>query len=209
MNLVFEVYNLIFYQPILKLLLFFYKLLKDFGLAIICLTFLIRILLFPLDWKSAKEQEKFMRIKKKIEEIEKKFKGEKKNREILALYQKEKINPFFGLLSLFIQLPILYTLYKIFLEAPSKLNPSFFGVLNLSSPNLFLVVAVIVFQFFYFKLSFQKSNKERTAFFSPAKMAPFFIPLTFLILIKLPSAISLYFLVTYLFLIFERVLFHV
>jgi len=209
MNPVFEAYNLIFYQPILKLLLFFYKLLKDFGLAIICLTFLIRTLLFPLDWKNAKEQEKFMRIRKGIEEIEKKFEGEKKNKEILALYRKEKINPLFNLLSSFIQLPILYTLYKVFLEVPNQLNPSFFGVLNLSNPNLFLVVAVIISQFLYFKLSFRKSKKERTTSFPQTKMALFFTPLTFLILIKLPSAISLYLLVTYLFLIFERVLFHV
>jgi YidC/Oxa1 family membrane protein insertase len=206
MNPIFEFYNLIFYHPVLKALLFFYKNLKDFGLAVIFLTILIRITLFPLDYKNKKEQEKFLKIKKEIEKIEKKFNGERKNKEILALYQKEKINPFFNLLSFFVQLPILVALYQVLLKAPSQLDPSFFGVLNLSKPNFFLVLIAIFLQWFYFKLGSKKTEKI-TSF--QTQLTLFLVPFTFLILIKLPSAISLYFVSSYLFLIFEKILFHV
>ena len=201
MNLIFEIYNLIFYQPISKALFFFYKLFKDFGLAVIFLTFLIKISLFPLDWMNAKEQKKFMKVKKEIEKMK-----NLKNEEILALYKKEKINPFFSLLSLFIQLPILYTLYKVFLKPPNQIDPSFLGILNLSSPNFFLVAIAIVFQILYFKIPSEKTKKETI---SQTKIALFLIPFTFLILAKLPSVISLYFIVTYLFLMFEKILFNV
>jgi len=203
MNLIFEIYNLIFYQPISKALFFFYKLFKDFGLAVIFLTFLIRISLFPLDWMNAKEQKKFMKIKKEIEKMKK-----LKNEEILALYKKEKINPFFSLFSLFIQLPILYTLYKVFLKPPNQIDPSFVGILNLSNPNFFLVAIAVVFQILYFIFSSQKTKKEAISL-SQIKITLFFIPFTFLILVKLPSVISLYFIITYLFLIFEKILFNV
>ena len=201
MNLIFKIYNLIFYQPISKALFFFYKFFKDFGLAVIFLTFLIRILLFPLDWMNAKEQKKFMKIKKEIEKMKK-----LKNEEILALYKKEKINPFFSLFSLFIQLPILYTLYKVFLKPPNQIDTSFLGILNLSNPNFFLVAIAIVFQILYFKFSSLKTKKETI---SQTKIGLFFIPFTFLILSKLPSVISLYFIVIYLFLMFEKILFNV
>jgi len=201
MNLIFEIYNLIFYQPISKALFFFYKLFKDFGLAVIFLTFLIKISLFPLDWMNAKEQKKFMKVKKEIEKMK-----NLKNEEILALYKKEKINPFFSLLSLFIQLPILYTLYKVFLKPPNQIDPSFLGILNLSNPNFFLVAIAIVFQILYFKIPSEKTKKETI---SQTKIALFLIPFTFLILAKLPSVISLYFIVTYLFLMFEKILFNV
>jgi len=206
MNPIFEFYNLIFYQPVLKALLFFYKNLKDFGLAVIFLTILIRITLFPLDYKNKKEQEKFLKIKKEIEKIEKKFNGERKNKEILALYQKEKINPFFNLLSFFVQFPILVALYQVLLKAPNQLEPSFFGFLNLSKPNFFLVLIAIFLQWFYFKLGSKKTEKI-TSF--QTQLTLFLVPFTFLILIKLPSAISLYFVSSYLFLIFEKILFHV
>jgi YidC/Oxa1 family membrane protein insertase len=210
MNPIFEIYNLIFYQPVLQALLFFYRYLKDFGLAVVSLTFLIRMILLPLNYKSAKEQEKFLKIRKGIEEIGKKFNGERKTKEILALYQKEKMNPLFNLLSSFIQFPILIALYQVFLKAPSQLDPSFFGFFNLSKPDFLLVSIAIILQSFYFKLTSPKIEKEKKIPpFSPTQINFFLIPFTFLILLKLPSAISLYFVASYLFLIFQKILFHV
>ena len=195
MNPFLEIYNLIFYQPVSGALFFFYKHLKDFGLAVISLTTLIRIALFPLDYESSKEEKKFLRIKKAIEEIEKKFDGEKKSQEIVNLYKREKINPFFSLFSLGIQLPILVSLYRVLLGATTKVNPFFFGIFNLSEPNLLLTSIAIFIQVFYLRFSPQKTNL-------------FFVPLSFFILLKLPSAISLYFMISYLFLIFEKIIFH-
>jgi YidC/Oxa1 family membrane protein insertase len=208
MNTIFQIYNSIFYQPVFEILFFFYKHLKDFGLAVIFLTFLIRIILSPLDYKSSKEREKFLKIKEEIEEIEKKFNGERKTKEILNLYKKEKINPFFNLLSLFIQFPVLIALYQVFLRATNQFKPLFLGFLDLSSPNFYLTLAAVFFQGFYLKLNPLKIEKRKNLPFH-SQMNLLFIPFTFLILIKLPSAISLYFLASYLFLIFQRIFFHV
>jgi YidC/Oxa1 family membrane protein insertase len=210
MNPILEIYNLIFYQPVFWALLFFYKYLKDFGLVVVFLTFLIRMILFPLNYKSAKEQEKFLRIRKGIEEIEKKFNEERKIKEFLSLYKKEKINPFFNLFSFFIQFPILIALYQVFLKAPGQIDPSFFGFFNLSKPNFSLVLIAVILQSFYFKLASPKIEKEKKIpSLSLTQMNFFLILFTFLILLKLPSAISLYFISSYLFLIFQKILFHV
>jgi YidC/Oxa1 family membrane protein insertase len=210
MNPIFEIYNLIFYHPVSEALFFFYKKLKDLGLAVISLTILIMIILFPLNYKSSKEQEKFLRIKKGIEEIEKKFSGERKSKEILNLYKKEKINPFFSLLYLIIQIPILLSLYQVFLKATTQFNPYFFGFFNLSEPNFLLVSIAVILQSFYLKLTSPRIEKEKKIpSFFPTQIKFFIIPLTFLILLKLPSAISLYFITSYLFLIFQRILFNV
>jgi YidC/Oxa1 family membrane protein insertase len=208
MNPIFEIYNLIFYHPVSQALFFFYKKLKDLGLAVIFLTILIMIILFPLNYKNAKEQEKFLRIRKGIEEIEKKFSGERKSKEILNLYKKEKINPFFSLLYLIIQIPILISLYQVFLKATTQFNPYFFGFFNLSEPNFLLVLIAVILQSLYLKLTSPKIEKKNPSF-SPTQIKFFIIPFTFLVLLKLPSAISLYFITSYLFLIFQKILFHV
>jgi YidC/Oxa1 family membrane protein insertase len=207
MNPIFQIYNLIFYQPVFETLFFFYKHLKDFGLAVIFLTFLIRIILFPLDYKSSKEREKFLKIKEEIEEIEKKFNGERKTKEILNLYKKEKINPFFNFLSLIIQFPVLIALYQVLLRATNQFKPLFLGFLDLSSSNFLLALAAVFSQGFYLKLN-PKIKKRENLPLHP-QMNLLFILFTFLILIKLPSAISLYFLASYLFLIFQRIFFYV
>jgi YidC/Oxa1 family membrane protein insertase len=208
MNPIFQIYNLIFYQPVFETLFFFYKHLRDFGLAVIFLTFLIRIILLPLDYKSSKEREKLLKIKEEIEEIEKKFNGERKTKEILNLYKKEKINPLFNLLSLIFQFPILIAIYQVLLKTTSQFKPLFLGFFDLSKPNFLLTLTAVFFQSFSLKLNPLKIEKGKNPSF-PSQMNLFFIPFTFIILIKLPSAISLYFLVTYLFLIFQRILFHV
>jgi YidC/Oxa1 family membrane protein insertase len=210
MNPIFEIYNLIFYQPVSQTLFFFYKYLKDLGLAVIFLTILVRLILLPLNYKSAKEQEKFLKIKKGLDEIEKKFDGERKAQEILNLYRKEKVNPLFNLIFLFIQFPILVALYQVFLKATSQVNPFLFGVLNLSESNFLLVMIAVAFQIFYLKLTSLKGGKEKAIYsFPQTQMNLFFVPFTFLILLKLPSAISLYFIISYLFSILEKKLIHV
>jgi YidC/Oxa1 family membrane protein insertase len=164
MSTLFEIYNLIFYQPISKLLIFFYQNFKDLGLAVIFLTILVRVILSPFHYKSSKEQEKLLKIKKGIEEIEKKFNGERKEKEILELYKKEKINPFFNLLSLFIQLPILIALYQVFLKATIQFNPLFLGVFNLSKPSLILVLIATFLQILYLKIASPRARKEKNKF---------------------------------------------
>jgi len=205
MSFIMEIYNILFYQPIYQILFFFYKMFKDFGFSIIVFAFLLKIILFPLEWKNNKEQEKFLKMKKEMDEINKKFKGEQRAKEILKVYQREKVNPLFSFVFLLVQLPIWISLYRIFLNLKTQnFEANFLGFFNLAETNLFLPFLAVLFQLFYFKLTLKKIRNDIFA-----KMNFIFLPFIFLILISLPSAMSLYFLVNYLLLIVQKYIFHV
>ena len=94
---------------------FFYRLIPNYGVAIILLTVLIKILFFPLTQKSFESTSKMSMLGPKIEEIKKKHKGkpEKLNQEMMALYRKEGVNPVGGCLPLVLQMPIFFALFEL------------------------------------------------------------------------------------------------
>ena len=108
----------VLYQPLLNALVFLYTYLPghDFGIAIIILTSLIKLLLYPLGTKAVRAQRALAELQPKIKEIQEKYKKDKatQTKEIMDLYKKEKVNPFAGMLPLIIQLPILIALYRVF-----------------------------------------------------------------------------------------------
>ena len=94
---------------------FFYRLIPNYGVAIILLTVLIKILFFPLTQKSFESTSKMSMLGPKIEEIKKKYQGkpEKLNQEMMALYRKEGVNPVGGCLPLVLQMPIFFALFEL------------------------------------------------------------------------------------------------
>ncbi len=109
----------------LKALRWIYGWVGNYGIAIILLTFAIRIVLFPLMHTSTVSMRKMQKLQPKIKEIQgryKKKKGDpqaraKMNQETMALYKQEGVNPMGGCLPMLVQLPILWALYKLFLHA--------------------------------------------------------------------------------------------
>ena len=145
------------YQPLLNLLVLLYLYLpfKDFGIAVIVLTVLIKFLLYPINARAIKSQKVITEIQPQIKEIQEKYKDnkEKQVEETLAVYKKAKISPFSSFVPLLIQLPVLIALYRIFWQGlqpetmsylygfvshPGEINPLFLGFLNLSLPSSFL-----------------------------------------------------------------------
>jgi YidC/Oxa1 family membrane protein insertase len=210
MNPFSTIYNFIFYQPIFSVLSFLYNYFHDFGLAVILLTLLVRILLFPFALQASKMQKKMNKIQKELEEIERKCDGEEKTKKIFEIYQKEKINPFFGIFSLFFQLPILVALYQVFLKGVKEISgdPKFLSIFDLSKPNFFLTILILFSQFFYFKYQTKGKEKSSAIGLFQEQLNYLLLFFTFLILIKLPSAISLYLFINFLFLIFQAKFFH-
>lgn len=217
MNPIVQIYNLIFYQPLFKALFFLYQYLNDFGLSIVLLTILIRLALLPLTFQSLKFQKSFSKLQPKIEEIEKKYKRDKerKIKELISLYQKEKINPFFVFFPFFLQIPILIALYQVFLRGIETISitPKFLGIINLSQPSLILAFLTGISQFFQSKMTiprqkFVQGKKEIVQFLKIfQKQTLYFSPIfTFLILLTLPAAIGLYLAVTILFSISQQYL---
>jgi len=219
-------FNLLLYQPLFNalVLLYLYFPGHDFGIAIIVLTILIKFLFYPLGKQSIKSQKALSGLQPKIKEIQEKYKQdkEKQTKEIMALYKKEKINPFSGCLPLLIQLPVLLALYRVFwngfqpgqinllysfISFSGSINPTLFGVINLSQPNLIMAFLNGALQFVQIKMVSPKKTKKQSANFSDEmqKQMQYFMPIFIvLILFRLPSALALYFLTSTLFTIIQQ-----
>jgi len=230
MELLINIFNTLLYKPLFNALVLLYQYIpgQDFGVAIIILTILIRIVFYPLMVKSIQAQKILSEVQPKIQEIQQKFKNDKErqSKEMVALYQKEKINPFGGCLPLLIQLPILIALYQVFLKGlspeslesalysfvsyPGTINLIFLGIVNLAKPSLILALIAGFFQFLQSKMSMPKKERGlKTPDFSQMmqkQMLYFFPILTVFILLKLPSALGLYWFLSTLFAIFQQYL---
>ncbi len=224
-------FYIILYQPLFNCLVWLYNYVPghDFGIAIICLTLIIRIILFPTSVKAVRSQKSLQKLQPQIQEAQKKYKNdkEKQAREILDLYKKEKINPFSSLLLALIQVPILIALYRVFWDGlnqkklvalysfvsnPGLINPLFIHLINLSKPNIIFAILAGLTQYFQTKMLLPKSDlggaaKSKEADISQAmqKQMVYFMPVfTLIILIGLPSALGLYWTVSGLFSIIQQ-----
>jgi len=155
MELLTGFFNLILYRPLFNVLVIFYQYLPghDFGIAVIALTVLIRLLLYPIMVQSIRSQKQLQETQPRIQEIQNKYRDNKQKqaKATMELYQKAKINPFSGCLPLLIQLPILLALYQLFwrgfqpdqlaflysfIPSPGTIDPYFLGIINLEIPIL-------------------------------------------------------------------------
>lgn len=227
-NFLVNLFNFTLYRPLFNFLISIYNYLPghDFGLAIILLTVIIRFILYPVSVKTLNSQKALQKLQPQLQEIQKKHKGdkEKQAKETLELYRKEKINPFGGLLLAIIQLPILIALYKVFWQGldskeleilysfvsnPTHINPISFGLMDLSKPNLIFAVLAGIFQFFQTKMIMPKSGKSQPKSGDISalmqKQMIYFLPvLTVIILLRLPSALGLYWTVSSIFSIIQQ-----
>src|SRR4030042_5865588 len=109
----------ILYQPLFNILMLFYVYFPghDFGIAIIILTLIIRLLLYPSYVKTLMAQQALKKIQPQIDEIRKLHSKDqaKQSEELMKIYQSNKVNPLSSCLPLLIQLPILYALYRVFM----------------------------------------------------------------------------------------------
>jgi len=229
--MLYNLFNIFLYKPLFNFLVLLYQYIPghDFGIAIIALTVLIKVVLYPLGTWGIKSQKAVSEIQPQIKEIQEKYKDdkEKQTKEIMALYQKAKVNPFSGCLPLLIQLPILIALYRVFWQGlnpdqanllygfvhiSGPINPLFLGLVNLSSPNLVLAVLSGILQFIQTKMVIpktvvSKTQKNKGSDFSniiQKEMQYLFPVFTIIILIKLPSALGLYIVTTSLFSIIQQ-----
>jgi len=119
-----HLFNTFLIQPLLNLLIVVYNgIVPDLGVAIILVTLLIRFVLLPLFYKSAKDQTVIQKyVTPKIKELQQKHKDDKERqvKEMMAVYKEHKVSPFSGFLLIIIQLPILIALYRVFLMDFSK-----------------------------------------------------------------------------------------
>ncbi len=221
-------FNLSLYHPLFNFLVFLYNYLpgNDFGVAVILLTLIIRIILWPVSVMALNSQKTMQALQPKIQEIQKKYKNNKEQlaKETLDLYRQEKINPFSGLFLAIAQLPILIALYMVFWKGlnpaelvnlysfvanPGQINAVFLGIADLSKPNFIMAVLAGIFQFFQTKMLTPKNIIGQGKSFDMSQimqkqMVYFFPFLTVFILLSLPSAIGLYWIVSGVFSIIQQ-----
>lgn len=151
-----------FELPIFYLLHWLFETIGNFGVAIICMTFIVRGLMFPIAQKQFSSMAGMRAVQPKMKEIQERYKDDKPKmqEQVLALYKREKVNPLAGCLPIFLQIPIFYALYKVLmlsvemrhepfalwlqdLSAPDPLTPvNLFGLLAFTPPQ-YLAIGIL------------------------------------------------------------------
>ncbi|MCX5704685.1 MAG: membrane protein insertase YidC [Candidatus Omnitrophica bacterium] len=126
-----------FGQAILKSLEFVQRLVGNWGWAIILLSVLVFLVLFPLTLKQMRSMKEMQILQPKIEELRKKYKDnpQKLNQETLALYKEHKVNPLGGCLPMLLQMPILFALYQVLMRSVALRGAEFLWIKDLSMPD--------------------------------------------------------------------------
>jgi YidC/Oxa1 family membrane protein insertase len=116
-------------KPMFYVLDFFYRIIGNFGLAILALTICVRLLLFPLANKSFRAMNKMKKLTPLMTELRERFKDDKQklNQGMMELYKREKVNPAAGCLPIFVQIPVFICLYKTLYITIEMRHAPFFG----------------------------------------------------------------------------------
>jgi YidC/Oxa1 family membrane protein insertase len=125
-------------KPLIMVLDFFYKFLHNYGIAIILLTILIKIVFYPLSIKSFKSMKEMQKMQPQIAKLKEKHKNDKQklNQEMMEMYRKKGVNPMGGCLPMVIQIPVFFALYRALSSAIELRHaPFMFWINDLSAPE--------------------------------------------------------------------------
>jgi YidC/Oxa1 family membrane protein insertase len=196
-----------FMRPIFNLLVWLFEHIGNFGVAIICLTLIVRAIMFPIAQKQFKSMAAMRKLQPKMKALQERFKDDKQRQqqEILKLYQAEKVNPAAGCLPILLQIPVFYALYKVLLvsvemrhqpfvgwikdlSAADPLTPvNLFGLLHFTPPQMLAIgvlpILVGATQWLSMKLNPQPMD--------PAQAQVFAIMPWFLVFVMAPFAAGL------------------
>ncbi len=218
-------FNEILYRPLLNVLVLLYQYLPghDLGIAIIVLTVMIRLILFPLSQKSIRSQKALSEMQPKIDEIRKKYKDdkEKQSKALMQFYKENKVNPLSGCLPLVIQLLVFTALYRVLQTglqpekihllysasyAPTSINMTFLNLIDLSVRNVYLAISAGVLQFFQSKMLMPKKPKKSGDVSSViSQQMTYFIPILMVfITLSVPGGVALYWVATSIFSIVQQ-----
>lgn len=226
----------VLYQPLFNILMLFYVYFPghDFGIAIIILTLIIRIILYPSYLKTLVAQQILKKIQPEIDEIRKLHSKDqaKQSEELMKVYKSNKVSPLSSCLPLLIQLPILYALYRVFIaglnvdslkllynwfpNVPTEINTISMGFLhikaleiNLANPNIYLAVIAGVTQLVqsWLMMKFNPTTpKGGIGKMINMQMMYLFPVITVFIGMSLPAALALYWVATTVFTVIQQLI---
>jgi YidC/Oxa1 family membrane protein insertase len=182
----------LFAEWILRGLQFFYKYIPNYGISIILLTFLIRLLTFPLQYKSFVSMKKLQLIQPELTKIRERFKDDpqKLQKESMDLFKKSGANPLGGCLPLILQMPVFFAFYKVLYSAVELVDARFYLWINdLSNKDPYYVLPVLMTGAMFL----QQKLTPNTITDPVQKKVMMFMPLMFGFIMKdMPSGLSLY-----------------
>jgi len=168
-----DLFNAVLYNPLYNGLIFLIEVVPyaDVGLAVIALTVIVKLILFPLSIKAVRTQMVMKKLEKPLKELKEKYKKDPQElaRKTMEIYRKEGLNPFSSILLLFIQIPIILALYWVFysgglpeinteilysfLETPAIVNMNFLGLVDMGGRSAIFALLAGVTQFFQARYS--------------------------------------------------------
>ncbi len=125
-------------KPTLQLLNFLYTYVHNYGVAIILVTILFKIILWPVAQKGMKSMKNMQKIQPKVQKLREKYKDDSQrlNQEMMNLYKTYKVNPLGGCLPMVLQIPVFFALYKVLLQAIELRHaPFMLWITDLSAPD--------------------------------------------------------------------------
>lgn len=230
-----EFFKHLLYEPMYNALIGIINFLPvwaDVGIAVIILTILVRLILFPLSIKAVRTQAKMKLLQEPMKELQEKYKNnrEELGRKMLEMYRKEGVNPFASILLILIQLPILLTLYFVFshsglpvvnmdllysfMHVPETLNMHFLGLIDIAAPkNVLLSLIAAATQYFQIRFAMpvippkvkNPTLKDDLARNMSLQMRYIMPIITFFISYSLVSVIAVYWIISNLFSIGQEI----
>ena len=194
-------------QPLFTVLTFFYGFFKNYGVAIILLTVLIKIIFWPLTHKSYSSMKSMQKLQPEMAKLREKFKNDKErlNKEMMQLYKTHSVNPLGGCLPMIVQIPVFFALYKVLLESIALRHAPFaFWLTDLSAKDPYYITPILMGA----SMFVQQKMTPTTADPMQAKifmMMP--IVFTFMFL-NFPSGLVIYWLVNNLLTILQQYFIH-
>ena len=166
-------WTIVFVKPLAWLIVKCGKLVKNYGLAIVLITILIKLILFPFNYKSLKQSENMKKAQPKLNKIEKKYANKTdqesmimKSNEMMAVYKEFGIKPLSGCLMAFIQIPLFFAFYEALYRLPILFESKFIGLHMGMTPLAgaqaghwyYLILPIIVGVVTYFSFSINKNG---------------------------------------------------
>lgn len=169
----------IFVKPLAFVIIKLGTLFKNYGLAIILITLIIRLIMYPITKKTAMQSENMKKAKPELDYLEKKYKNKQdsdsmmlKSQEMMSIYKKYNINPMAGCLFSFIQIPLFFAFYEALNRLPAVFEGNFIGfkmgmspmtgILNGNYQYITIIILVILATYLSFKLNSTASmSKEQ------------------------------------------------
>ncbi len=182
-------------KPLLLTVKFFYSFLGNYGLAIILLTIIIKILFWPLSHKSMQSMKDMQKIQPELAKLKEKYKNNKEEfaRQQMAMYKKYKVNPLGGCLPMLLQIPVFIALYRALMDSIELRHANFisFWINDLSAKDPTYIAPIIM----GLSMLLQQKMTPSTADPAQAKMM-MFMPIIFTVMfLNFPSGLVIYWLV--------------